>query len=1184
MRSSLSNWWYGTTPAVAVAKANDEQKPNDEQKHDVKQSPIEETKQEVNAEQKLDSYKILLLSLDNESKYDLVELDKLSTVNGHAPILIKKGDSFAVYGNAVVPGKIEFNEEDSVFYQPAVATEWKITQLNPNKFGSEFFGTAAKGAPKKNLVFPGPHHPAIVSNIIELPSGVLSEILAEKAHSPGIGFCLNVAKICGQWRKDTIENLRSMLDEDAFAAVMSDKVSFHEKDDKYIFYYKNLLKLLEELEPFFEILNGFTSHGEEVLTPEVSLLHIISEGWNRYSDIKDLIYKFRPRLLELLDTIDRLGLNSIVPELPGMKHIKWLINEFVPYKKIGEHVFANPLVQAGEALIESKITDAKDVIQKQNLLAAQINKQLNIWAKDFLAMLQKLTQKEGLEEKVKATIVASIANLEKLIAGIEEFNKTEPKLFNSIDYAYQMRMDANALLQNIPTDLLDLKMNSQDILVNSLQSGEAMLESQHFYHLNQDILVNQIIVKMHGWARDLWEVLHKVTENEEIAVDVRISISSTVGNLGTLITRISEFNKTDKNILETLFFAYTVRHEIYSLIKTIPSAYVTLNKVLRKHLLHLAQELNLIFQELFLHADMLERKYHLKDGYFTTILNIQEYSISSFAKKFNDWIKSFKIKYDFKKEERFPYNRALLQQRQFALETETLSSMARDILQKRIRSAEEKIQLEEREQKDKFERLNLGDLYSRPNRIKDLIERRKEELNDENLHHSSSHKIIKLKLLDRLEHELVDEKKNLDEAFSSIKEDKDLDVKSSGYLLWEGRTRNTLVDIQNILSTPDNRIELIDVAIADLKNQRKQHHLLTSTKTLESYEECIAALESLKNLMKTQGYLVNNALDEINSANPAYYQVLKSLQKDLIYKIDQIDKNLPPYVVGEAILDFVKNPVVSVPEQKPNIVQFQIREISARMDELLSERESWTYRLVSYFNGDTKLKKINLLRELLNQLNGKNAPTIETSLEKVAHNPALRPHIYLLYEGRTGKLLQELSNMAAVPQQDLIELQFGKPGESLKHAIYQATPLPKIIATIKLDLVRLKDKRHDNLTFFPRAGKKSIEEQIAVLSKLQKSLEHGDNLQISLEQFNPHELTILKSNCKPILEDLRKLDQAGILSKIKEALSRREPLAVILEQLSPYELRVVHSNYDPLLKDISQWEKANKPVIRRQVS
>lgn len=205
------------------------------------------------------------------------------------------------------------------------------------------------------------------------------------------------------------------------------------------------------------------------------------------------------------------------------------------------------------------------------------------------------------------------------------------------------------------------------------------------------------------------------------------------------------------------------------------------------------------------------------------------------------------------------------------------------------------------------------------------------------------------------------------------------------------------------------RVDIIDLAIQDLKEKRHFHYLSTS-KTLV-FEQCIAAFTYLREYLKEgSGYRLQDALEIMKENKADYFNILDAYQKVVLKQIQIIDQLIPQEEIGKVLIDFtakrreVKLEMNDVKYDTPHHVN-ELNKISDQIKLLQNERCTLSYKMYAFFAGDTKSKKISLLSELVSLLNKTPNASFSTSIDCIAQNSKLRPILYLIFEGRTGLLI-----------------------------------------------------------------------------------------------------------------------------------------------------------------------------------
>lgn len=133
-----------------------------------------------------------------------------------------------------------------------------------------------------------------------------------------------------------------------------------------------------------------------------------------------------------------------------------------------------------------------------------------------------------------------------------------------------------------------------------------------------------------------------------------------------MLERIKKYTLSSRSFSETISLVKDLYPLSTEFRKHFPQSYAALSKSTQTNLLQAAHQFNQVFRELFLRLDRLEARYYLRDKYLFALGTIQERDIDKpliqLAQNFNSWLES--LNYEFKQEERFPYAQVLLAQRE----------------------------------------------------------------------------------------------------------------------------------------------------------------------------------------------------------------------------------------------------------------------------------------------------------------------------------------------------------------------------------------------------------------------------------------------------------------------------------------------------------------------------------------
>ena len=275
----------------------------------------------------------------------------------------------------------------------------------------------------------------------------------------------------------------------------------------------------------------------------------------------------------------------------------------------------------------------------------------------------------------------------------------------------------------------------------------------------------------------------------------------------------------------------------------------------------------------------------------------------------------------------------------------------------------------------------------------------------------------------------------------------------------------------------------IDGKLNQLKDQRTQKYCFFANVRKIQDEDHIQALIALKKILKQPGYTLNDAISEVYAYQSGrYHNILLRQEQKLLHRIQAIDNMISPSMRGKKRIDFIHPPEPVLAPSK-----YYIELINKRIAKLKKEIEiSWMT--------NTKEIKIQLLQALRVHLCSNKS--LDEALNEIKNHPKLGKHFYLLLEGRTGQVIQNIQH---------------------------ANPDPKdIIYRINIEIDRLERQQlGKSRFFFADRHAKMLKLRIQALLKLKEHMEGGQSFHDALETLsnnqrdmreilNLHELALIR--------------------------------------------------------------------------
>jgi hypothetical protein len=610
-------------------------------------------------------------------------------------------------------------------------------------------------------------------------------------------------------------------------------------------------------------------------------------------------------------------------------------------------------------------------------------------------------------------------------------------------------------------------------------------------HMSQQQQWNTIVKGTDNKIDALQKILNDFSKNLPQGGQANENIQVSITHINNILMDLN-INEPPRSLLAVLKFVYDVYPKVTALIKTLPKSAESLQAVFKEHLLTTAQQINLIFRDVVLHFDQFEIEYHLKAG---TLLNYQfaeNTSLKTLLESFNNAIE--KTGYEFKPEERYPYAIALLEQRKLML---SYPNTPKELVIARIKLAtqalpdvntrEVAIQEHAREHLKQATTLinerivdltvttsNWVVVQNIVQRALNVVKKGAELLYPDTAYRTIQHyseeipqwfssgsaRVKKIALLSQLRNQ-IEKTQSFDAALQALSADETF-VSNQRKLLWTGKTGKILREIQSqIEATPQELVTKIQLETNRLIQSRDQRILLFAKSKRQANERQILALERLQQMMIKPGINITNALKKLKATNPLEYQTLTKHNTAFISELELASQRIPADTSGKKLIDFI--------ESADAQLQFSSRAAQLKRNFFENEIDKRIHQLNrelthTLFTPGIKRQKIDLLKELQTQL--KQRP-LAAALENIASNKVFKESFYLLREGRTGLLINDLEQSAV------------SPSEKSNY--------------VELAIQKLKKARSQDYTLFSEQ-EHFIEDRIAALAKLKEQLVNDPNI------------------------------------------------------------------------------------------
>ncbi len=269
------------------------------------------------------------------------------------------------------------------------------------------------------------------------------------------------------------------------------------------------------------------------------------------------------------------------------------------------------------------------------------------------------------------------------------------------------------------------------------------------------------------------------------------------------------------------------------------------------------------------------------------------------------------------------------------------------------------------------------------------------------------------------------------------------------YLLYRSHTAQLMRQLEINTTTRQDMITVIDDCIDQLSHKRAQSYYFFATSRRSNIIAVITAYQDLRQLMQRPGYKVTDFATE----SPKQYNLLvkhdiKLLEKLLKYSEQSVFLNQEKIVAGD--VHSHPEPVLSLAKQSTS-KQLQKQAILKRISEIETR---WM--------GDTGGRKVKLLQAVQKHMLTSN---LQISLAAVYNDKNFKDDFHLLHEGKTGRMLQDLSQLTTTRQD--------------------------IIKQINVEIYRLKQSRYQRFWFSEQSKKVLIEDRIEACRALSRAMDQS---------------------------------------------------------------------------------------------
>jgi hypothetical protein len=335
------------------------------------------------------------------------------------------------------------------------------------------------------------------------------------------------------------------------------------------------------------------------------------------------------------------------------------------------------------------------------------------------------------------------------------------------------------------------------------------------------------------------------------------------------------------------------------------------------------------------------------------------------------------------------------------------------------------------------------------------------------------------------------------QLFKLAKDDAD---KNEMYLLYRSHTAQLMRQLEIQTTTRQDMVTVIDDCIEQLSQKRAQTYYFFATSRRSNIIAVIAAYQDLRQLMQRPGYKVTDFATE----SPQQYNLLVKHDKKLLEKLFKFSEqsiflNKEKMVAGDVHPH--PEPVLSMAKQLTS-KHLQKQAIVNRISEI---ETPWM--------GDTGGRKVKLLQAVQKHM---LTSTLQISLAAVYNDKNFKDDFHLLHEGKTGKMLQDLSQLTTTRQ------------DITKH--------------INLEIYRLKQSRYQRFWFSEQSKKVLIEDRIEACRALGRAMDKSPNhttLEAVLATLNDKDKGILQKYESELLKKINTWETTNTCYNTVEIPPRR---------------------------------------------
>ena len=533
------------------------------------------------------------------------------------------------------------------------------------------------------------------------------------------------------------------------------------------------------------------------------------------------------------------------------------------------------------------------------------------------------------------------------------------------------------------------------------------------------------------------------------------SLRDTLFRVYSLTQAYQEFKNKEKNKIQVSrmqFYAFVWRHykDIFLLLSDVPSNIANVAVIAKKEFSLLIEQLNAGLCNFILMLNRIEIEFNLRQNYFVNSslpdlfsLQLQEAFklnelpdavkttslhkiITDIYKKLEDFHYTFRVKYPF-------FGATQNQQTKifFSTATSTLKNRyAKYFLQQ--------TSLHENEFRSAAALVSKVKHQHYADKFNALIATKLNQLQTER----SANKIILKSLLQKLT-QSMNPIESLDDKINNLSLNSH--DRENIYLLYQRHTRKLMTSLQQQTAKRADILNEIDDEIDKLSVKRTQYYFFFANSRRSKLEATIYAYHELRHFMARPGYKVTDFAAE----SPQQYALLVAHDKPLLEKLLRFSER-SIYLKNEK---FFAGDVL--PHAEPDVSQAKLLTDKLKQTSAISTRIA---QLRSQCPFSTRRKKIKLLETLEQLLQTK---TLEKSLVMMQNDKSTAGDFYLLHEGKTGRMLQELRQLS---KQDMLN-------------------------AISLEIFRLKQSRQAVFYFSQKSRKLLLEERIQACLAYRQMLE-----------------------------------------------------------------------------------------------